>query len=430
MELLIVLVLMLVILGAVFSLLRGTIITANTNYEMTSAAQGLRNAQEFINRDILTLGDGAKGLSNIWLPTRFVTSYLTARTAADLDPANTGYVMVGAVISDNNVPAGTNVPNANPPTTVLPATDRSSFLREDRTFTPIPLTTSAVNYTNGYFTVPGSRVGDFNAGEIYFISNGVSGTFGTVTSIDSGSRNVYWSDGDALGLNRIGLTGSLAAIQRAGLGMNLFRVQLIHYFVDADGKLIRRVFGIKNQSFVDSVIAEHLVNLQFRYVLKPSSENTIFEQPVEQFNLEDAASVRRIEPFVEVETAYALQDGQNHRINGVTQLGVRNIQFLEAPVPYDSQGNTDLPSPGPTPRITPTPSPTPVPTPTPVRTPTPVPTPTPVRTPTPFPTATPVRTPTPRPTATPVRTPTPRPTPTPTPKPTPKKTPKPGEGDG
>ena len=42
MELLVVMVVMLVILGAVFSLMRGTIITANTNYEMTAAGQGLR----------------------------------------------------------------------------------------------------------------------------------------------------------------------------------------------------------------------------------------------------------------------------------------------------------------------------------------------------------------------------------------------------
>ena len=403
MELLIVLVVMLIILTAVFSLMRSTITTANTNYEMTTATQGLRNAQEFINRDILTLGDGAKGLSNIWLPTQFVTSYLSVRNASDIDPLNTGYVVVGAVISDNNVPAGTNVPGTNPATTVLPGSDRSSFLREDRTFTAIPLTPSQVNVTNAYLTVPVSRTGDFSAGEIYFISNGVSGTFGTVTSVNTGSNQVYWAAGDALGLNRTGTTGSLGSIQRAGLGMNLFRVQLIQYFVDADGKLIRRVFGVKGQPFIDSVIAEHLVSLQFRYILKPTSDTVILEQPVEQFPFDEAASVRRIEPYVEVETAYALSDGQKHKVDGITQLGVRNIQFLEAPVPYDNQGNTDLPSPGPTPNITPTPSPTPVPTPTPVRTPTPVPTATPSRTPTPVPTATPVRTPSPTPAPTPTQ---------------------------
>ena len=109
MELLIVLVIMLIILGAVFSLLRGTVITANTNYEMTAAGQGLRNAQEYISRDLLVVGDGLKGISNVWLPTAFVTKYLTARTAAAIDPSNQGFVSVGAVVSDEKVPAGVKV---------------------------------------------------------------------------------------------------------------------------------------------------------------------------------------------------------------------------------------------------------------------------------------------------------------------------------
>ncbi len=99
MELLIVMVLTLIIMAAAFSLLHGTMKTANTNYEMTSAAQGLRNSQEFVNRDILVAGDGLKGVSNIWLPTRFVTDYLSSRSAAALDPTTRGYVSVGAVLS-------------------------------------------------------------------------------------------------------------------------------------------------------------------------------------------------------------------------------------------------------------------------------------------------------------------------------------------
>ena len=57
MELMVVMVIMLVIISAVFTLLRGSITTANANYEMTTAAQGLRNAQEFLARDILVAGN-------------------------------------------------------------------------------------------------------------------------------------------------------------------------------------------------------------------------------------------------------------------------------------------------------------------------------------------------------------------------------------
>jgi hypothetical protein len=47
-----------------------------------------------------------------------------------------------------------------------------------------------------------------------------------------------------------------------------------------------------------------------------------------------------IEPFVEVETAYPLADGSKERLNAVTQLAVRNLQFTEAAVPQDRFGNT------------------------------------------------------------------------------------------
>jgi prepilin-type N-terminal cleavage/methylation domain-containing protein len=131
MELIIVMVVMLIIMGATFSLLHGSMTTVNANYEMTTAAQVLRNSQEFLNRDILVAGDGLKGVSNVWLPTSFVTGYLTSRSAAALDPENRGFVSVGSNLSDENVPAGTNVKDSNPPTTVLENTDRLTMLSTD-----------------------------------------------------------------------------------------------------------------------------------------------------------------------------------------------------------------------------------------------------------------------------------------------------------
>src|SRR5215213_5218471 len=95
MELIIVMVITMIILAAVFSLMRSAITTANANFEMTSATQGLRNAQEYITRDVLVAGDGLKGLANVWLPTTFVTQNLTARTASAIEPTNQGFLNTG-----------------------------------------------------------------------------------------------------------------------------------------------------------------------------------------------------------------------------------------------------------------------------------------------------------------------------------------------
>lgn len=424
-ELIIVMVLTLIIMGAAFMLLRGTITTANSNYEMTGAQQGLRISQEYLARDILTVGDGIKGIGLIWLPTRFVTDYLSARTASSIDPTNSGYVSIGAILSDDNVPAGKIVPGINPATTVKERSDRITLLTMDRTFASIDLAGADVSSNSGYINVPALRFADFRVGEVYFLTNGIAGTFGTVTALDAGSSRIYWANGDAYGLNRVGGSGSMNSISAAGMSMSLMRVQIIHYFVDNSGRLVRRVFGVRQNGFIDNVVAEHLVTLDFRYILKPDSAGTIFQQPKRQIDLSEANLVRMIEPSLSVETAYPLQqNNQKEQVDGITQIGVRNIQFLEAPVPMDSAGNTDLPNPGPTPVITPVPPPPPPPTPP---TPTPVPTPTPSITPTPVPT--PVGSPVPTPTRTPTPVPTRTPTPVP-PTPTPVRTPTPGQGEG
>jgi prepilin-type N-terminal cleavage/methylation domain-containing protein len=411
MELIVAMAILLVVMTAVFSLLRGTIQTAGTNYEVISAQQSLRNSQDYVTRDILTVGDGLFGVANIWLPTRFVTDYLTVRPAADIDPDDQGFVAVGSVISDRSVPAGTNVRNSNPATSVLPNSDRITMLAIDAEFTAIDLPVGSTDYANGRIRVPAGRLGDFTVGEIYYITNGASGVFGTVTRIDAGANQIFWEENDQYGFNRYGVYGNIATGTRRGSDpATLLRINIKHYFVDAAGKLIRRVFGVRGKGFLDSVVAEHLVALDFRYTLEPAADDAILSQPSDQILLSEATLVRLIESNIRVKTARAI-DGNSGEVEATARIGVRNIQFLEAPVPRDSQGNTNLPNPQPTPQITPTPTPTPVPTPTPIPTPTPSPT------PRPSPTATPPPTPVPTPRP-PTPTPTPRP-PTPTPTPTP-----------
>lgn len=304
-EMLVVMVMMMIIMGGVFTLMRGAITTANANYEMTDAQQGLRNSQEFLIRDILTAGDGLKGVSNIWLPTNFVADYLTIRPAAELDPTSWGYVNVGAILSDDNMPSGVKVPGTNPETNVLARTDRLTMLSADPDFSTIDIAPGGTDRSTGRISIPASRIDDFTVGEIYYITSGGTGAFGVVTVVDKAANAIYWGNGDALNFNRTGSTGLLAAATNNGSSAStLKRVQIIHYFVDADSRMIRRAFGVKGSSFVDSVVAEHIISAQFRYVSQPADTGTlIFSQPVNQVGMNDLSQIRIIEPTIIVQTA-------------------------------------------------------------------------------------------------------------------------------
>lgn len=339
-EVLIVMVIMLVVMAATFSLMRGSIMTANANYEVTTAAQGLRNSQEFLTRDILVVGDGLKGFSNIILPTKFVTDNLTIRTNAQIDPSNTGYVSIGSIIADSNLPANINVKNSNPATKIKERTDRTAMLSVDPNFNSIDIPIGAVNLNNGQINIPAARINDFKVGEIYFVVSGGSGAFGAVTTVDKASNRIFWAEGDSLGLNRFGNNGPLGSATSQGKSSaSLKRVSIIEYYVDVEGRLMRRAFGVQNVAFIDSVIAEHLIDFRINYMLKPSTDGRIMEQPNRVLNLSQASLVQVIEPNVTVETAYALQDGQKSQVNGKISVGVRNLQFSEAPVPKDAAGN-------------------------------------------------------------------------------------------
>jgi Tfp pilus assembly protein PilW len=131
MELLVSLVTMTVVVGASLALIGSSIKFAHSTYNMTDAEQGLRTAHEMINRDLVTAGDGMKGIGKITTPVAFVQNYLT-RTPV-LSGSDTTHGDVGLVTSDDNVPASIAVPQASPAVNFQTGSDRISMLVKDST---------------------------------------------------------------------------------------------------------------------------------------------------------------------------------------------------------------------------------------------------------------------------------------------------------
>lgn len=335
-EMMVAITVMLVATGAAFSLMRDSMKVTATTYELTETQEGLRAAQEFINRDLMNAGDGLKSIPNIRVPQTFITNYLTLSPVTD--PSTPGFINLAIVTSDNNVPAGTVVRATNPVHTVRSTpvlTDRQTILEIDSGFTPIPLAPIAINSTGNLVTVSSTDITRFNVGEIYFITSSVGGTFGTITGMQNvGTANpqLIFANGDTYGFNITGTGGQINLISAGGvLATSLQRLRIIHYYIDSNGLLKRRVFGVSGAGFNDNVIAEHVVNVQFRYFLNLRDVNGNVVQPLSLLTTsQQQLATRQVEVTVTCETPHALQDGVRQQLSMVTSTSVRNMQFRQA----------------------------------------------------------------------------------------------------
>jgi len=352
-ELLIALSCMLIIGAASFALIGKSIKYANSTYNVVDAEQSLRNAHEVINRDLTSAGDGLRGIGTITAPVAFVQSYIT-RTPVTCNDAN--FPCIGIVTSDDSIPVSTSIPQASPAATFQTNSDRISMLIRDTTFNngnSVSLFAGKISVvgTNTYLVVAASEIGLFQVGEIYALTSQNSAAFGVVSAIDTTNNKITLTNGDAYNLNQNSAPSSISQVAAFVAGLNsspvaVMRLQIIQYYVTSSGLLMRRVIGVKGAGFRDSVVAEHVSNLQFRYVtnLTDSNGNVIQPMGVLSSSTEQNA-VREIETSISLETVGAVNAITNansstsmcganpngkQNICSTTHTTVRNLQFRQA----------------------------------------------------------------------------------------------------
>ena len=177
----------------------------------------------------------------------------------------------------------------------------------------------------------------FHAGEIYFFSSTVGGTFATVTGVDTGNRQLAFAVGGAdtdYGLNRA-TDNNLQAVSNSGaLAVSLQRMQIIHYYVNSNSLLMRRVLGVQGATFRDSIIAEHVLNVQFKYSLETTDASGNVLQPTTMLDTKaKRLGARQVEVTITVETPHALQNNVTSKLSMTTSTSVRNMQFRRAVQP-------------------------------------------------------------------------------------------------
>ena len=353
-EMLVALSCMLVIGAASLALVGSSVKYANSTYNLTDAEQSLRNAHEVINRDLTSAGDGLRGIGTITAPFAFVQSYLTRTPVPCNDPA---YPCLGIVTSDDSIPTGTAIPQSSPAANFLANADRISMLIRDTTFNSgnsvsLFAGTISVVGTSTIMIIGTSEIGLFQVGEIYALTSQSNAAFGVVSAVDTTNKKVTLTNGDGYGINQNSLTSSIGQVATFVAGLNtspvaVSRLQIIQYYVTSTGLLMRRVIGIRGAGFRDSVVAEHVTNLQFRYVtnlVDPTTGNVIQPMRVLSTSTEQNA-VREIETTISLETVGAVNAITNanastslcganangkQNICSTTHTTVRNLQFREA----------------------------------------------------------------------------------------------------
>ena len=340
-ELMIAMATMAIITGAALALVRSSLNFSNSTYQLTEAEQNLRIAHEMLNRDLTTAGDGLKGINMIQVPVSFVSNYLTKTPIVDVGSPD--YPNLGLVTSDDNVPGTTVVPQSNPSVNVLDKSDRLTILTRDTSFNPVPVLAGKItisgNSTNVVIAPADMTSRGFQAGEIYAIVAQNSIAFGVVSSI-AGNNTLVMTNGDSYGINQTISTAPIYSIAGLAVGpsvpASVIRLEVIHYYVNANNLLIRRVFGVKGTGFVDGIVAEHVTNLQFRYLVNLVDANGFVPQPKRQLTTStEQAAVREVEATVGVETLRAINNVTSNNngkqvISSTTATSVRNLQFRKA----------------------------------------------------------------------------------------------------
>jgi len=336
-ELVVAMAVMLIVVAAVFSLARDSMKVAATTYEMTDAQQNMRTAQEFINRDLMNAGDGLESISYIRVPQGFVTSYVTLNPVTD--PATPGIINLGIFTTDNNVPANTAVTGTVPPMIIRTATDRQTILEQDHEFlfnnlNSIGLVPTAINPAGSVITIPaGDPMTTFTVGEVYFLTSSAGGAFCTITNINSAARQLSFVASDPYNLNQPGAVGNIWAISGGRtLATSLQRMKIIQYYVTSTGLLMRRVFGVQGSGFRESMIAEHVLDVQFNYSLitTDASGNVTPSATTALTTSAQQLAVRQVEVRVTVETPHVIQNGLRQPLTMTTSTSVRNMQFRQA----------------------------------------------------------------------------------------------------
>lgn len=228
----------------------------------------IRISLNLIGRDTYNAGYGYPLKTVVVLPDNRLTTLLGLP-----NDFNTSRDAVPPIIAGNDVTTNT----LNPVST---KTDQVTFLYKDSSFNPIgatpakavsmPVSINAASTTSSIdeiVPISGSNT-IARVNDLYLITGNTGSTLGVATGTRD-SDKIQFANGDILGFNQTGTGGPLRGIT---VPASLHRINMVTYFVTADGVLTRRRYAnlpvaAPQPKFIDDPLVYGVENFQIKYVM-------------------------------------------------------------------------------------------------------------------------------------------------------------------
>lgn len=315
-ELVIAMVVFLIVSSAIWGLLVVAQRSRVNVSEKVQLTKNVRFALNIIGRDTYNAGFGYPIDFTVVLKNNAVSSLLGIPQDGDNSRDTVPPIIAGDNITTNTFNLTPNV-----------KTDQVTFLFKDSTFNLIgttgseisqPLSINAATTTSGIdeiVPISGSNV-NCRVNDILVVNGNTGATLGVVTALN-GTNKVRFANGDVLGFNLTGSSGSLRGITTPA---SMHRVKMVTYYVTPDGILTRRDYANSpTAAFVDEPLVYGVENFQIQYVL---DSGLLSDNP--QANL---IKTRQVRFTISVRSTELDPSGQPYRTTMTTTYSTRNLGY-------------------------------------------------------------------------------------------------------
>lgn len=336
-ELIIAMIIFLIVTTAIYGVLELAQRNRLLVNQQVQSTKNVRFALNLLGRDTYNAGYAYPVNSTVVLPDNKISILLAIPN--DFDSTRD---TVPPIIAGNNL--NPNTFNSTPGT----MTDQVTFIFKDSTFNLVgtpgsevsqPLNINAATTTSTgideIIPISGSNAA-CRKNDIFLVTGNTGSALALVTGL-SGSDKVQFSNGDVLGFNQTGSTGTLRGIT---VPASMQRVIMVTYFVTTDGTLTRREYAnvppvgtSLPQKWTDEPIVYGVENFQIKYVL---DDGSVSDNPGAGADgipgtaddlMANLTKVRQIRYTVHVRTNELDQRNQPYRVNMTSTFSTRNLGY-------------------------------------------------------------------------------------------------------